>query len=85
MIRWMGDGSEWAQRQPGLPRGGHSEPEGWVGCAAEGQGAAWEGKGRPCRLKEQEAQTLKEEAGHDQGLTPFSLSVMCWLLPSAQH
>lgn len=62
-----------------------TEPEGWVGCAVEGQGAAWEGKGRPCRLKEQEAQTLEEEAGHDQGLTPFSLSVMCWLLLSAQH
>lgn len=56
-----------------------------AGEDVEGQGAAWEGRGRACRLKEQEAQTLEEEAGHDQGFTTFSLSMMCWLLPSAQH
>lgn len=66
----------------GFPRGGWWT---WRLHAAEGQGAAGREKGRPCRLKEQEAQTLEEEVKWWSGPHPFSLSVMCWLLPSAQH
>ena len=48
-------------------------------------GGSLGGKRKTVQAEEQEAQTLEEEAGHDQGFTPFSLSMMCWLLLSAQH